>query len=126
MLKPKVGKIFANRNMAKDIVGNYIRTNRRIRGLSQRELGNLVGYGYGHAAVGRHERSKSVPPLLIALAYEIVFEIPVAQLFPGFRSVVTQSVTRNMQELKADLERQSGNQRRPNLEKTQWLSKQRS
>ncbi|HEV2199744.1 MAG TPA: hypothetical protein VGR73_07975 [Bryobacteraceae bacterium] len=66
-----------------------------------------------------------MPPLLIALAYEIVFEIPVAQLFPGFRSVVAQSVTRNIQELKADLEHQSGNQRRSNLEKTQWLMKHR-
>jgi DNA-binding XRE family transcriptional regulator len=122
-LSGKVGKTLAkSENMAKEVVGNYIRAHRMRRGLSQRELAILVGYGDGHA-VGKHERSNAVPPLLIALAYEVVFEIPVAQLFVGFRSAVAESVERNVRELKADLENQSG-KRRSVPEKMQWLSKQ--
>jgi DNA-binding XRE family transcriptional regulator len=107
--------------MTKEVMGNYLRAHRRRCGLSQRELGILVGYGHGHA-ISKHERSKVAPPLIIALAYEIVFEIPVGRLFTGFRSVVKQSVARNMQDLKKDLE--SG-RRRSNPERTQWLASQR-
>lgn len=109
--------------MTKDVAGNYIRAHRRRRGLSQRELGILVGYGHG-SAVGRHERSASAPTLLIALAYEIIFEIPVGQIFVGFRSVVAQSVARNLRDLKADLESRSGKRRGPNPQKAQWLMQQ--
>lgn len=89
--------------------------------MSQRELGILVGYGHGHV-ISKHERSKSAPPLLIALAYEVVFEIPVGTIFAGFRSVVTESVARNMQDLKADV---ADKLRRSSPEKTQWLLDQR-
>lgn len=102
-------------------MGNYLRAHRRRSGLSQRDLGILVGYGHAHA-ISKHERSKSVPPLLIALAYEIIFEIPVGKLFTGFRSVVTQSVARNIQDLKTDL---ASSRRRSNPEKTKWLTNQR-
>jgi DNA-binding XRE family transcriptional regulator len=122
VLERKVDKIFVN--MTKDIAGNYIRAHRRRCGLSQKELGILVGYGHG-SAIGRHERSKVAPPLVVALAYEVIFEISVAQLFTGFHVAVTQSVARNLQELKADLENQRGERRRSNVEKKQWLLKQR-
>jgi DNA-binding XRE family transcriptional regulator len=102
-------------------MGNYLRAHRRRCGLSQRELGILVGYGHGHV-ISKHERSQSAPPLLIALAYEVVFDIPVGQLFTGFRSVVTESVARNMRDLKVGLE--SG-RHRSSPEKTQWLMDQR-
>jgi DNA-binding XRE family transcriptional regulator len=107
--------------MTKEVIGNYLRAHRRRCGLSQRELGILVGYGHTHA-ISKHELSKSVPPLLVALAYEIVFEIPVGQLFTGFRSVVTQSVARNIQDLKADVQNK---RRRSSPERTQWLTNQR-
>jgi DNA-binding XRE family transcriptional regulator len=110
--------------MTNDVVGNYIRVHRRRCGLSQRELGILVGYQHGYA-VGQHERSRAQPSLLTALAYEIVFEVPVAQIFTGFHSVVVQSVARNLQELKADLDRQSGRRKKPTPEKKQWLLNQR-
>ena len=108
--------------MNNEVVGNYIRAHRRNRGLSQRELGILVGYEHG-SAVGRHERSESAPTLLVALAYEIIFEAPISQLFTGFHSVVAQSIARNLVGLKTSLE-DDGNRRRANFEKTQWLLKQ--
>ncbi len=102
-------------------MGNYLRAHRRRCGLSQRELGILVGYGHGHA-ISRHERSKVAPPLIIALAYEIVFEIPVGQLFRGFRSVVRESVARNVADLKAELKT---GRSKSSPERTQWLANQR-
>src|SRR5579859_8105126 len=110
--------------MTKELVGNYIRAHRRRCGLSQRELGVLVGYGHGYA-VGKHERSSAAPPLLVALAYEVVFGVTIAQLFTGFHSVVTRSVAQNLQELKVELENQSRSRTGSNPEKTQWLLKQR-
>src|SRR5438876_892507 len=93
--------------MTKRGIGNYLRAHRRRCGLSQRELGILVGYGHAHA-VSKHERSKSAPPFLVALGYEIVFEMPVAQLFPGFRSVMTGAVARNIQDLRLDIANRRG------------------
>ena len=110
--------------MTNEVVGNYVRVHRRRRGLSQRELGILIGYAHG-SAVGKHERSNSMPSLVIALAYEVIFDIPVGQIFVGFRSVVAQSVARNLQDLKADLASSSGKRRMSNPEKTQWLTNQR-
>jgi DNA-binding XRE family transcriptional regulator len=110
-------------HMKNEVVGNYIRAHRRRCGLSQRQLGKLIGYEDG-CAVGRHERSNTVPPLLVALAYEAVFGIPVAQLFWGFKSAVAQSVAHNMQELKNSLESGAANRRQSHPERTQWLVNQ--
>ena len=116
-LNAKVEKYLSqNRNMTKSVAGNYIRAHRRRYGLTQRELGILVGYTDGFA-VGRHERSSAAPPLVVALAYEIVFEIPTANLFAGFRSVVAQSVARNKQELRAELLRLGGKSADPSTKK---------
>lgn len=103
--------------MTQDELGNYIRAQRRKFGLTQRELGLLIGYAHGHA-VSMHERSTQAPPLLIALAYEIVFEIPVARLFTGFHSAVIQSVAGNIQNLKAEIEGRAG---ASDFKKSQWL-----
>jgi hypothetical protein len=108
--------------MTKNVAGNYIRAHRRRYGLTQRELGILVGYEDGFA-VGRHERSSAAPPLIVALAYEIVFEIPPAKLFAGFHSAVAQSVARNKQELKTELLRLGGKSSESKREKIQWLLK---
>jgi DNA-binding XRE family transcriptional regulator len=110
--------------MTNEVAGNYLRAHRRRCGLSQEDLAILAGYKNWNA-VGRHERSQDIPPFLIALAYEIVFEVPVAQLFPGFYSAVRESVAQNLRELKGNLADQTRNRRRSNPEKTQWLSKQR-
>src|SRR5579872_481198 len=98
--------------MAKEVMGNYLRAHRRRCGLSQRELGILVGYGHAHA-VSKHERSKNAPSLLVALGYEIILEMPVAQLFPGFRSVMARAIAQNTEDLKVDLAKRRG---RPNPE----------
>jgi len=81
----------------------------------------LVGYGHAHA-VSKHERSRTAPPLLVALAYQVIFEIPIDQLFPGFYAAVMQSVSQNVQELKLDMEKRKV---KPSPEKAQWLTTRR-
>lgn len=78
----------------------------------------LVGYGHAHA-VSKHERSKSAPPLLVALGYQIALDIPVDRLFPGFRSAIAQVVEHNIEELKRDLATRDV---RLSPEKAQWLT----
>ena len=109
--------------MSNNVSGNYLRVHRRRCGLSQRDLGLLAGYK-NEWQVSRHERSKTVPPLLVALAYEIVFQVPVAQLFAGFRKAVDDAVARNLEELKADLENRRAERQRARAlqQKLQWLT----
>jgi|SRR5665213_2018042 len=113
--------------MSNKVVGNYLRAHRRRRGLSQRDLGHLAGYKNAWQ-VSRHERSKTVPPLLVALAYEMVFQVPVAELFAGFHSAVSDAVARNLEELKADLESRSGGRREAKIisQKLKWLTERRN
>lgn len=106
--------------MTDEVAGNNIRVFRRKCDLSQRQLGALIGYPSSDS-VGRHERSEVAPPLLIALAYEIVFDIPIGQIFPGFRAVVAQTVIRNAEELRIEMEKQ-GVGKNLNVETSQWLA----
>jgi len=95
--------------MANDTAGNYIRAHRRRLGLTQRQLGALIGYGNGYA-VSRHERGKVVPPLSVALAYEVALGIPVARIFNGIHSAASTSVTQNQQKFLAGRNRAALNQ----------------
>jgi len=68
-------------------VANSLRFHRRQTGLSQAELGRLLGYN-DDSAVRKHERFQAMPPFLVALGYEIIFQIPVSELFPGISETV--------------------------------------
>ena len=61
---------------------NYLRTYRKSRGFSQRELAFLLGCHSG-AKVSRYERSKRVPPLETIFAYEVILGTPAPELFAG-------------------------------------------
>jgi DNA-binding XRE family transcriptional regulator len=79
---------------------NYVRMHRRKAGLTQRELGLILGYGYD-SPVSRHERFNSVPPLTVAIGYEIVFRTPISEIFAG----VYEGVNTGIQERLASLEK---------------------
>ena len=61
---------------------NYIRAHRKRSWLSQSEVAMLVGSQTG-ASVSRHECFRRLPALSTGLAYEIIFGIPMRELFPG-------------------------------------------
>lgn len=104
-------------------LSNYIRTHRLQAGLSQDELARLVDYET-KVSVFRHERVMALPPLLTALAYEVIFVIPVSELFAGMREAVEQTVEERLNELEDDLRRE------PEIEKERkqtldWIVRRR-
>ena len=48
-----------------------------------------------------------MPPFLVALGYEIIFRVPVSELFPGIAETVTLAIEANLDELERAL-RQEG------------------
>ena len=81
---------------------NALRLHRRRTGLSQGELGRLLGYE-DESAVAKHERFQAMPPFLTALGYEIIFRVPVSELFPGIAETVALGIDARLEELKREL-----------------------
>jgi transcriptional regulator with XRE-family HTH domain len=108
--------------MSQRAVGNFLRAHRRRCGLSQRELGTLVGYP-DDEQVARHENSVTVPPLRTALAYEIVLEIPVSKLFRQFHADIAEEIGRNLVGMKAHFEAPgNGRLAKAMQRKLKWLN----
>jgi transcriptional regulator with XRE-family HTH domain len=61
---------------------NYLRTYRKRSGLSQKELSFLLGVKSSEK-VCRYEKFQQVPNLQTALALQVIFGVPVAELFAG-------------------------------------------
>src|SRR6202521_2855546 len=87
---------------------NYLRTYRRKSGLTQQEVGCLLGRETG-AQVSRYEKRHRLPPLETALAYEEIFGVPVSELFAGIRQSVGRDVARRRLELRAKLQTKTPN-----------------
>jgi DNA-binding XRE family transcriptional regulator len=85
-------------------LSNYIRTHRKRAGLSQRELARVLDYET-KVSVFRHERVLALPPLLTAIRYEVLFAVPISELFAGMREAVEQVVANRLSELEQDLRR---------------------
>src|ERR1700689_3465430 len=83
--------------------GNYLRAYRKKSGLSQRDLGGLLGYGDA-GQVSRHERATSTPPLAAALAYELIFRVPISSIFVGMRGDIARNLNARLKEMKLTLE----------------------
>ena len=106
---------------------NCIYIARRKASLTQRELAMLIGY-VDEGSVARHERFNSLPPFLIALAYEIIFQAPVGELFFGLRDTVEQVVEERIGDFKTSLEQRDARGRGAtrNARKLEWLTTRRS
>jgi DNA-binding XRE family transcriptional regulator len=90
------------------ILANYLRTYRRRSGLSQREVGILVGY-QERGQTSRHEQFKTLPPLAVAIAYEVLFRAPVSTLFLGTRDTVQATIEKRLAVMERDLQSRSAN-----------------
>jgi DNA-binding XRE family transcriptional regulator len=100
---------------------NLIRKHRKKTGLSQRDIAALLGYR-SHWQVSRHERSEAIPPLLAALAYQVIFQVPVSVIFAPMHGIAMKTIERNL----ADFERalnSGGARRSPRAiaQKLKWL-----
>jgi hypothetical protein len=104
---------------------NRLRSHRKRSGLSAREIGALIGYK-NYWQVSRHERLVSAPPLLAALAYEVLFQVPVSAIFVGMHAMAATLVEQNLAAFERILtDRGTGQSARLNTQKLKWL-KERS
>ena len=107
--------------MNHQVSGNYLRTHRKQAGLSQREVSHLLGYK-NQWQVSRHERGQTVPPLLIALAYEVIFRAPVSSLFARTRATTEQSIEVRLTAFERSLKRYKGRAPRAAAQKLAWVT----
>lgn len=108
--------------MAQKTLASRLRSHRKKSGLSQLELAELIGYS-SEDAIMRHEQARSIPPLLVALAYEAIFRTPVSKIFPGMYASVAQGVEARLAEMANALQTRSANDRDAALtaRKLEWL-----
>jgi len=108
-------------------LANYLKTHRKKSGLSQREVAAVLGFKDG-GLISRHERSRHVPPLRHALAYEALFCVPVSILFGGLHETVRGDVETALEELEARLQDMSGKGPLASLRarKLEWLTVRRA
>lgn len=113
--------------MAQHTPHNYLRTHRRKSGLTQRELAYLLGYR-AQGQVSRHERTKDVPSFLVAIGYEIVFRVPVAELFPGAYAHVGRLIEARVAEMESILHGKGAKGRDANAiaQKLEWIHERRN
>lgn len=78
--------------MASPQLKNYLRSNRKRLGLSQKDVAFLLG-ARGGAKVCRYERFSREPSLETALAFEVIFQKPASELFAGLYKEVEQRVS---------------------------------
>lgn len=101
---------------------NYLRTQRKQSGLTQREVAFLLGGKNGNQ-VSRYERRRWLPPLKTALAFEAIFTVPVAELFAGVHQTIAEDVAKRRAELRAILVARMATTRRAAVvhHKLRWL-----
>jgi DNA-binding XRE family transcriptional regulator len=103
---------------------NHLRTHRRQSGLSQHDVGTLIGYEK-QWQVSRHERASTDPPLFVAIAYEVVFHVPVSTLFANHYADALQLVEERVANLESSLRLLTTAPHVPKriLHKVAWISK---
>ena len=85
---------------------NYLRTFRKTRGFTQREVAFLLGR-HNEAKVSRYEHSKRVPSLETIFAYETILGVPAHELFAGIQERARRHAMHRVKLLKSRLERRT-------------------
>jgi transcriptional regulator with XRE-family HTH domain len=96
-------KLIFTRFMTSEPNVAHLRTLRKRSGLSQKELGHILGFRSG-APISRHERSDAVPDLLTAFGYEAIFRVPISELFPGLYQAVEVGIEERLAEIEDELQ----------------------
>jgi transcriptional regulator with XRE-family HTH domain len=76
----------------------YLRTHRRVWGLTQREMATLTGFK-STTHVSRIENGKRAPTVEVALACQVIFGMPPSAMFPHVYNLVEEKVMRNIYRL---------------------------
>lgn len=91
--------------MAQRPLRNYLRSHRRRWALSQEQLSVLLGFRSA-AQLSKFERNERLPNLKTALAFEIIFGVPLGDICEGLRAEVEEEVMRRAYALYERLEHQ--------------------
>lgn len=83
----------------------YLRTHRKRTGLSQQDVGYLLGATDG-SVVSRHEIAGRLPKLDTALAYGLIFDVDVESLYAGAIDQIERGVRRRAASLVTRVQRQ--------------------
>ena len=104
---------------------NYLRAQRRKSGLSQNEVAFLLGRMNG-AQVSRYEKRRRLPSVETALACEVIFGVPVGELFAGVRDSIGKDIEKRRRELSAKLQTKAskGSEAQITAHKLRWLTDQ--
>lgn len=92
--------------MSRRPLPHYLRTERQRWALSKEELGFLLGFTCG-SSISRFERNGRLPSLECALAYKVVFGMPLKTLFAGTYDGVEEKVMERAYRLYKNLERRT-------------------
>jgi transcriptional regulator with XRE-family HTH domain len=113
--------------MATSSLASYLRSHRLKSGMSQRELAELIGI-IAHHQVSNHERSIAIPSLLVALSYEAIFRVPVAEMFPGLYETIKLNVEERLSQMEKKLQDSSvkGRAAQAIAHKIEWLWEHRN
>lgn len=106
---------------------NHVITHRKKAGLSQREVARLIGYAI--ASVSRHEAERTELTLSTALGYELVFGVPVAQLFPRLTGSIRKGIEQRINLFERELlEKSSRSDREAKrcAQKLAWIDERRA
>lgn len=76
----------------------YLRTHRRVWGLTQWDLASLMGFA-SPTHVSRIENGKRAPTVEAALACQVIFGTPPSAMFPHVYALVEETVMRNIYRL---------------------------
>jgi transcriptional regulator with XRE-family HTH domain len=113
--------------MTSNSVGTYLRFLRRKSGLSQSELARILGTVTG-GQVSRHERSVSPPTLIAAFGYQVVFQKPVSEIFPGLFHTIESGVVERIESFERDLGESTarGRAAAPVARRLEWLNERKN
>lgn len=108
-------------------MASYLRSHRRQSGLTLSEMARVLGM-VNETQVSRHERARAHPTFLMALAYEALFQVPVARLFPEPYQSVERNIEAQLAVLRGELESSTA-QGRPAIliaRKLEWMTLRRA
>lgn len=88
--------------MARHINAPYLRALRRRFAFSQGDVAFLLGAFTG-TRVSRHETGACAPPLEVALAYEVIFDVAIAAVYDDERARIAARISKRAKTLRESL-----------------------
>src|ERR1051325_4447743 len=96
--------------MARSKLQNYLKTYRKRFGLSQVEMAYLLGCK-SPSTVSEYETFQRLPTLPVALAYEYLFKVPIAELFAGMYQQIEEELPKRAAKLHSKSQRRQLDQK---------------